>query len=273
MSVSYTHLDVYKRQLVISRDCRGVILHEGDCFALLSLYLGKGDEKELFEDYFARWSLLRKGAPQCTGWTSWYNYYTNISADIIDENLEVLRRENIAVDVFQIDDGYQKAVGDWLEVNDKFPAGMGAVAGNIRRHGLKPGLWLAPFICEHDSRLFKIKPEWLLRDARGKPVRAGWNPMWSGYFYALDFYADGFRDYLREVFRTVGEEWGFELLKLDFLYGVAILPVSYTHLDVYKRQASGTSFTARGHTSGKRSAMIGMRYFPIWLLMWMCDSS
>lgn len=210
--------------LVISRDCRGVILHEGDCFALLSLYLGKGDEKELFEDYFARWSLLRKGAPQCTGWTSWYNYYTNISADIIDENLEVLRRGNIAVDVFQIDDGYQKAVGDWLEVNDKFPAGMGAVAGNIRRHGLKPGLWLAPFICEHDSRLFKIKPEWLLRDARGKPVRAGWNPMWSGYFYALDFYADGFRDYLREVFRTVGEEWGFELLKLDFLYGVAILP-------------------------------------------------
>lgn len=210
--------------LIISRDCRGVFLREGESYVLLDLYLGEGPEGELFADYFERWSLPRKGAPRCTGWTSWYNYYTNVSAEIIEENLEAICREKIPIDVFQIDDGYQQAVGDWLEINEKFPAGMGAVASSIRRRGLKPGLWLAPFICERNSRLFSDRPEWLLRDDRGKPVRAGWNPMWSGFFYALDFYADGFKDYLLEVLRTVGEEWGFELLKLDFLYGVAILP-------------------------------------------------
>lgn len=48
--------------------------------------------------------------------------------------------------------------------------------------------------------------------------------MWSGAFYALDIYHEEVRAYLRKVFHTVLQEWGFEMVKLDFLYGAALIP-------------------------------------------------
>jgi len=100
---------------------------------------------------------------------------------------------------------------------------MKAVADEIRKRGYQPGLWLAPFICEERSRLMKEHPDWLLKKD-GKPVPAGWNPNWSGTFYALDVYNDEYLYHMREVFDTVLNQWGFDLVKLDFLYAAAMLP-------------------------------------------------
>ena len=216
--------DFKKGKMILRRDCRGAIVYPGEDYLLLQIYIGQAREQELFQEYFGHWERYRDDAPHMMAWNSWYNYYTDISEELVDINLEALHKENIPVDVFQIDDGYQKAVGDWLEVNDKFPSGMKELAHRIRNYGHKPGLWLAPFICEQNSRLYKIHPQWLLRDEKGKPVKAGWNPLWSGTFFALDFYNKEVREYLRQVFQTVQEEWGFEFLKLDFLYAVALLP-------------------------------------------------
>jgi len=211
-------------KLIIRRECQGAYVNQFEKYPLLTIYMGEGPEEDIFEDFFSRLDLPRKGAPYWTGWTSWYNYYTDISEEAVDVNLEVLRKDNISLDIFQIDDGFQQAVGDWLEINDKFPSGMEAVAQRIKNYGYKPGLWLAPFICENNSRCFKVNSNWLLRDEKGKPVKAGWNPLWSGFFYALDFYAEGFQAYLKEVFYTAREKWGYDFLKLDFLYAAALLP-------------------------------------------------
>ena len=55
------------------------------------------------------------------GYTSWYNYYQNINEEIITRDLEALDNR---FDVFQIDDGYETFVGDWLDVDPvKFPNG------------------------------------------------------------------------------------------------------------------------------------------------------
>ncbi|MDE6579626.1 MAG: alpha-galactosidase, partial [Ruminiclostridium sp.] len=77
--------------------------------------------------------------------------------------------------------------------------------------------WLAPFVCETDSEIYKNHPDWLLK-VKGQPWKCGGN--WSG-FYALNIDNPAVQDYLRRVFDRVLNEWGFDLVKLDFLYGAA----------------------------------------------------
>ena len=197
---------------------------EGKTSSILSFVILQGSENEVLDKYFSLRKTKPPELPPVTGWTSWYNYYTKISEEIILRNLESYSRENVPSDFFQIDDGFQTAVGDWLSLRDNFPRGMKFLAGKIHAAGYKAGLWLAPFICESRSSLFKDHPQWILRNRKGKPVPAGFNPGWSGVFYALDIYNDEVRDYLKTVFDTVSGQWGFDLLKLDFLYAVCLAP-------------------------------------------------
>ena len=74
-----------------------------------------------------------------TGWTSWYNYYTNISEEIILKNTSAFAEKEVPIDVIQIDDGYQSRVGDWLKIKPSFPNGMGKVAKEIKNKGFKAG--------------------------------------------------------------------------------------------------------------------------------------
>ncbi len=214
--------DFVHQELTISKDCHGLKVDQP--INLLQLYYGKDHEAKIWDSYTETFDNLPPLAPSCTGWTSWYNYYTKITEEIILENLTTLREKKIPLDYFQIDDGYQMGVGDWLAINEKFPHGMKYLATEIKKSNYSPGLWLAPFVCEKNSRLFKEHSDWLLRNRFGRPIRAGWNPGWSGFFYALDFDNPEFREYLREVFHVVLDEWGFEMVKLDFLYAAGLIP-------------------------------------------------
>ena len=46
---------------------------------------------------------------------------------------------------------------------------------------------------------------------------------WGG-FYALDIYNEEVRQYLKKVFDTVLNTWGYDMVKLDFLYACCIIP-------------------------------------------------
>lgn len=52
----------------------------------------------------------------------------------------------------------------------------------------------------------------------GQPWCCGCN--WSS-FYALDIDHPEVQAYLKQVFDRVLQDWGFDLVKLDFLYGAA----------------------------------------------------
>jgi len=95
------------------------------------------------------------------------------------------------------------------------------VADAIHEAGFKAGLWLAPFAAQEGSRLASEHPDWLLCDDAGKPIPAGSN--W-GPFYGLDLRRAEVREYLRLVFGTVLDVWGFDLVKLDFLYAACLRP-------------------------------------------------
>lgn len=193
-------------------------------FCLFDLYRSEIDEAQAWEDYSDIYKGPRKPGHKMTGWTSWYQYYTHITEKIILKELSAFHKKNIPIDVFQIDDGFEQKVGDWLDVIPEFPRGMKAVADEIKDKKITPGIWLAPFICEKKSRCFKDHPDWILRDHKGKAVVAGYNPGWSGKFYALDIYNEQVQEYLKMVFETAVKDWGYQVLKLDFLYAACLCP-------------------------------------------------
>ena len=214
--------DYDRDRLVIRKDCSGTAAFSG--YQLLNLYISWGYPDQLFKEFMSLSGQTRNPTPKASGWCSWYNYHTTVSESIVRENLVTLSQSKLPLDYFQIDDGWQKSIGDWLESNENFPAGMKSICEEIKSCNYRPGLWLAPLICVPTSAIYREKPEWLLRDRKGRPVKAGFNPGWEGYFYALDFHAPGVKDYLSQVFRMVQGEWGYRMLKLDFLYAAALVP-------------------------------------------------
>ena len=158
------------------------------------------------------------------GWCSWYYYFTHITEDRIVENLRALTelRARFPCDYVQVDDGYQAAIGDWLTTNEKFPHGMGWVAEQIRAAGFDAGIWTAPFIARTGSHLLAEHPDWFVRNKRGRPRFALWNPGWWGNCYALDTTHPEALEWLRQTFRTIAQEWGYRVLKLDFLFAAAV---------------------------------------------------
>lgn len=206
--------DKLQKNLKVLKDCSGLIINAA--YDAFDLYFIEGEENYCFNKYFEAMKLSKPKIKQCTGWTSWYNYYTNISEKIVLDNLNAFKSRNIPIDIFQIDDGYQEAVGDWLHINNKFPSGMGDLAGKIHEAGYKAGIWLAPFICEKRSRICREHPDWVLQTA-------GFNPGWSYFFNVLNFYNEEVRDYLRDVFHTVLQVWNYDMVKLDFLYAAALI--------------------------------------------------
>ena len=72
-------------------------------------------------------------------------------------------------------------------------------------------------MAQRSSHLFREHPDWFLQRS-GRPWLAGIG--WGG-FYALDIDKPQVIEYLEQVFHRVLDEWGYDLVKLDFLYAAA----------------------------------------------------
>jgi len=202
------------------------------------------------------------GKPAGLVWCSWYSFYKGISESTIAKVVDEMG--DLPIDTVQIDDGWQKAVGDWTE-NEKFPSGLASLAKRIRDSGRTAGLWLAPLIAEASSDLVREHPDWVLRDEKGRPVSAGFN--WGDQLYALDTTYPGVSEWLATLMRTV-RTWGYDYLKLDFLYGGAL--AGKRHRDIPREAAYREALTVI------RQAM-GDAYFvtcgaPILPSLGLCDA-
>ena len=182
----------------------------------------EGDYEEVFDKYFGMWKMPETRNGMMSGYTSWYNYFQNITEDIIIRDLNGLDPYKDQVNIFQIDDGYETFIGDWLDPNPvKFPKGMKYIADEIHKKGYKAGIWLAPFSCQRVSRIAKEHPDWLIKHENGKPMVG--TLAWGGA-YTFDIYNEEVRAYLKHVFDVVLNEWGYDMVKLDFLYSQCIKP-------------------------------------------------
>ncbi|MFO7837036.1 MAG: alpha-galactosidase [Candidatus Thorarchaeota archaeon] len=151
------------------------------------------------------------------GWCSWYFYYTMPEEGEILENTQFLKeRFPDYVKWIQIDDGYQKTVGDW-QPNDRFPNGLDYLKEEIEKKGFKAGIWTAPFIATEHSDLFKQHPDWFLASKKGEPKVIDDNPLWLGSYYALDLSNPAVIKHIKSLFKHL-KSLGFEYFKIDFLY-------------------------------------------------------
>lgn len=161
------------------------------------------------------------------GWMTWYNQESHLrggygatgdscasyavtmeqSRFLVDSGLQRYGLRDIA-----IDDGYQKYVhlGDWLETVPTFPTGMDGLARDLKKLGMRPAVWLTPFLATEDSDVYRKHPEWFVAHGfdwyhAGPPVKA----------YEFDTTAPGALDWLLDVFRTF-HRWGYFAYKSDF---------------------------------------------------------
>ena len=77
--------------------------------------------------------------------------------------LAELKRQGYPLEYVVIDDGFCEHNSDWLKPNERFPHGMAWLCEQIREAGLKPGLWLAPYIINANAKTAKEHPEWMMR--------------------------------------------------------------------------------------------------------------
>ena len=168
--------------------------------------------------------LDRKRAPHApTGWLSWNTYFDTAGAE---ENLAEARFaakhfKPFGMEVWNIESWQDNSpclpVSNFHNMNletykVQFPKGMKHLAGEIRKLGFTPGLWMAPF-GTGNTAFYEEHREWFLHDAAGKPVSC-----WNGR-YTLDPTVPAAREHLKKIFHIASRDWGYEFFKIDGMSG------------------------------------------------------
>ncbi len=218
------HEDAVNNRLTFEKEAPVGMLAAGKTRELMGLFVDLGDLGAVLDAWLAAAGIAALPARKVFGYTSWYRHYGDISEKCLMHDLEGL--DNVTAELlhpgadvlFQVDDGYAK-VGDWMRPDPaKFPQGMAALAASAHEKGMLAGIWQAPFICERKSRLAAEHPDWLLN----LPGTEGANFNWSGAL-VLDTLNLQVRAYVAECLRTATAEWGYDLLKLDFLFAACMV--------------------------------------------------
>ena len=88
---------------------------------------------------------------------------------------------DLGVELMVLDDGWfgkrddaTSSLGDWYPDLSKLPEGITGVAKKVEALGMKFGLWIEPEMVNHESRLYREHPDWLLGEP-GRPQCHGRN--------------------------------------------------------------------------------------------------
>ncbi len=180
---------------------------------------------ETYGGLIRRLHHARVTAPPLMGWWSWTAYYFGLDAGAAVTNAQWLAEhfERYGYTLFHVDEGYQYARGEYTTPDETlFPHGLVPVEYAVRGLGLTPGMWTAPFEVSERSWVFQHHPDWLVKNAAGRPIHAGTVVDGKDPLYILDATNPGAQAYLRMTYRTLVREWGIHYIKLDFMDDSAI---------------------------------------------------
>jgi len=219
---------------------------------------------ELAERLVQNHPPLRRTTPP-TGWCSWYCFGPSVTAQQVLDNLDFIAKNAPGLKYIQVDDGYQPAMGDWLETGSAFGGNVQAVLKQIRARGFEPAIWVAPFIAEENSHVFQQHPEWFVIGDDSKPLRSdkvtfgGWR---RSPWYVLDGTHPEVQKHFEGLFETMRREWGCTYFKLDAnfwgaIHGGRFYDPNATRIQAYRR---GMEAILRG---ARDSFILGCNH-PIW---------
>lgn len=259
-------------------DAEGQELRPGETWQLESFTRKSANNREQLLDHLATQLVanhppLKFPAPP-TGWCSWYCFGPRVTAQQVLDNLDFIAKHAPGLRYVQIDDGYQPAMGDWLETGAAFGGNVQGVLKQIRARGFEPAIWVAPFVAEENSQVFKQHPDWFVKDSDGAPLRSdrvtfgGWR---HGPWYVLDGTHPAVQQHFEKVFRTMKREWGCTYFKLDANFWGAIHGGRFhdpraTRIEAYR---GGMRAIRRGVDN---SFVLGCNH-PIWPSLGLIDGS
>jgi len=186
--------------------------HEGDFYAPLQQY-----------QVFMRGEGIEGPRPPDSAfapiWCAW-GYERDFTVEQIYATLP--KAKELGFEWAVLDDGWQTNEGDWKIDLRKFPRGdedMRAFTAEVRRHGMRPRLWLAPLAADPGSDVLHEHVDMLLLDKDGAfQTVTWWNALTQcpAYQPTIDFYV--------ELTRKAIADWGFEGIKLDGQHLNAVAP-------------------------------------------------
>ena len=197
-------------ELVTERTVLAV--HRGDHFAPLQQY----------REYMRAEGIVAPVAPESAFapiWCAW-GYERNFTTQQILDTLPKARE--LGFEWAVLDDGWQTNEGDWRIDRNKFPRGdadMRAFTAEVRKHGMRPRLWLAPLAADPGSDVLHEHADMLLLDRDGAfQTVTWWNALTQcpAYQPTVDFY-------VALVKKVIGD-WGFEGIKFDGQHLNAVAP-------------------------------------------------
>jgi alpha-galactosidase len=192
---------------------------------------------ESYGEAIRKLHAARVSAPTPIGWWSWTGYFFGLSEGPALTNAEFLAAHlrDYGYNFFHIDEGYQFARADYTTpVAYKYPHGLKALEDKVQALGLTPGIWTAPFEVSERSSVYANHKDWLVHNAKGEPIHAGWvteppdTDTNLDQLYALDPTHPGAQQYLREIYSKLTKEWGIRYIKLDFMDDSVVEGYYYT---------------------------------------------
>ncbi len=198
-------------------------LAPGETRALDGIYVALGDVSTGLDAYAAYVAAhhppeMARSSPR-GGWGSWNLLYAMPTADLMQGEAAWASTTlaPLGLTDFLIDDGYEPHWGDW-QAAPGFGVALDTLAGDETQAGLRPAIWMAPFYVEDDDPLVAQHPDWFVHRADGTLREYANN---GKNFAALDVTSPGARDFAVAAVQQY-RSWGYQTLKLDFLFGGAI---------------------------------------------------
>jgi alpha-galactosidase len=269
---------LFKDSIQAVMDTEGLELAPGESWEMEELMVAENSRRtDLLNELAARIAgnhPTRSFKAPPTGWCSWYCFGPRVTAEQVLQNLDVIAQKLPQLKYVQIDDGYQAAMGDWLETGQAFGGDVVAVLKAIRQKGFEPAIWVAPFVAEQGSHLFQQHPEWFIQGADGKPLVSsevtfgGWR---HAPWYALDGTHPQVRQHFEKVFSVMRRDWGCTYFKLDAnfwgaMHGGRFHDPRATRIQAYRQ---GMEAIRRGAGD---SFILGCNH-PIWPSFGLIDGS
>ncbi len=198
---------------------------------LVSLASDYHAQLEAYGDLIRRLHHARVSAPTPIGWWSWTAFYFGLNEGAALTNAEVLAAQfkEQGYTFFHIDEGYQFARGEYANPNATlYPRGLVPLENKVRSLGLVPGIWTSPLQVSERSWIYQNHKDWLVHNAQGQPIHAGFVLEEEGTrrnvdaLFVLDSTNPGAQEYLRTTYTTLTRDWGIRYIKLDFMDDSAI---------------------------------------------------
>lgn len=182
-------------------------------------------------------------------WCSWYAHGWSINDQKISHTLSLISYHKLRFTHILIDDGWT-TWGDWYTPDPSRFVDLTETVAQIRLHNLSAGLWFAPFLANKKSKLFQQHPEYFVTH-KGRYIQGLKTfPIWNSILpqqYLLNLSLPAVKKYLTNFIDMAINNWGFTLLKLDFLYAPYFNPTHQSDSIAHKQVSWILNYIKRKH--------------------------